>query len=53
MIELIFEMLHLTDHLGHSELIEIAKGKNELPTTFEKIKEQSKRAKAWQRLKKQ
>ena len=53
MIELIFEMLHLTDHLGHSELIEIAKGKNELATTTKQIKEQNKRAKAWRRLKRQ
>lgn len=50
---MIFEMLHLTDHLGQSELIEIAKGKNELPTTAKQIKEQNKRAKAWRRLKRQ
>jgi hypothetical protein len=36
MLKQIFELLQCTEHYGQSELIEIAKGKYELPTTFKK-----------------
>lgn len=49
MIEAIFEMLYLTDHYGKSELIDIAKGKNEIPKTWADTIKQIKRAKAWQK----
>jgi len=34
MIKLIIELLQIDDHYGQSEIIEIAKGKYELPKTF-------------------
>jgi len=34
MIKIILEMLQLDEHYGQSEIIEIAKGKYELPTTI-------------------
>jgi len=43
MIKLILEMLQLDDHYGQSELIEIAKGKYEIPTTFKQTFKQIKR----------
>lgn len=49
MIKLVFEMLHLSDHLAQSERIEIAKGKNELPETWADTIKQIKRKKAWRR----
>ncbi|QGG54053.1 hypothetical protein [Lysinibacillus pakistanensis] len=49
MIELIFEMLYLSEHYGQSELIEIAKGKNELPEDWKDVMAQIKRKKAWQK----
>jgi len=49
MIELIFEMLHLTEHYAQSENIEIAKGKNELPEDWKGVITQIKRHKKWQK----
>tara|TARA_R100000655_G_scaffold23310_1_gene46990 strand:- start:260 stop:415 length:156 start_codon:yes stop_codon:yes gene_type:complete len=49
MIELIIEMLHLTDHCGQSKRIEIAKGKNELPENWKDVVTQIKRQKKWQK----
>lgn len=51
MIPLIFEMLHLTEHYGQSQAIEIAKGKNELPENWKQTINQLKREKAWQKKK--
>jgi hypothetical protein len=51
MIQLIFEMLHLSEHYGQSEIIEIAKGKNELPETWKQTINQLKRKKAWRKKK--
>lgn len=48
----LFELLELTDYYGESELIEIAKGRNELVTTIKEKREQKKRAKLWQSRKK-
>jgi hypothetical protein len=48
MIELIFEMLYLTDHKRQSERIEIAKGKHELTNSWKDTIEQIRRKKAWQ-----
>lgn len=45
-MEQILELLRLHDWTGESEAIEIAKGKNELPTTFKKGVTQIKRQ--WQ-----
>ena len=45
-MEQVFELLRLADWAGESEAIEIAKGKNELPTTFKKGITQIKRQ--WQ-----
>ena len=49
-MEKVLEILRLHDWAGESEAIEIAKGKNELPTTFKKGVTQIKRQ--WQILKK-
>lgn len=43
MIKLLIETLQLDDHYGQSELIEIAKGKYELPTTWKQTFKQIKR----------
>lgn len=51
MIAVIFEMLHLTEHYGKGEAIDIAKGKNELPQTWKDTINQLKRKKAWQKKK--
>lgn len=47
MIKQILAMLSSLDHYGKSELIEIAKGKYELPTTFKKGWNQIKRNYQW------
>lgn len=47
MIELIFEMLYLSEHYGQSEEIEIAKGKHEIPQSIKQAKEQAKRYAKW------
>ncbi len=51
MMQLIFEMLHLTEHYGQTENIEIAKGKYELQTEWKGTIRQIKRKKAWQKKK--
>lgn len=43
MIKLIIEMLQIDEHYGQSEIIEIAKGKYQLPTTFSDTFKQFKR----------
>jgi hypothetical protein len=45
---MIIELLKLSEFYGCSEAIEIAKGKNELPTTFSKGFKQIKRQVKWQ-----
>lgn len=47
MIKNVLTMLMALDHYNQSELIEIAKGKNELPETWSKAKSQLKRI--WKR----
>jgi hypothetical protein len=51
MIDLILKLLALDPHFARTEYIEIAKGKNELPTTFKKGLHQIKRQLKWQRRK--
>ena len=43
MIKLIIEMLQMDEHYGQSEIIEIAKGKYELPSSFSGTIKQFKR----------
>jgi len=52
MIQQILELLAASEHYGKSELIEIAKGKNQLHSTLKGKREQLKRERQW-RLKKQ
>jgi hypothetical protein len=47
MLKQILELLQCTEHYGQSELIEIAKGKYELPATFKKGYTQIKREIKW------
>jgi hypothetical protein len=47
MIDLILKLLRSDEHLGYSEIIEIAKGKNKLPMSIKEKKQQVKREKAW------
>ncbi len=49
MLKQILELLQCTEHYGQSELIEIAKGKYELPATFKKGYIQLKREIKWQK----
>ncbi len=49
MIEKLLQLLLSMDHYGQSEVIEIAKGKYELPNTFKKGYKQIKRQIKWQR----
>ena len=48
MIKKIIEMLGAFDHYSHSEVIEIAKGKYEIPNTLIKGLKQIKRNYKWQ-----
>lgn len=48
MMKQILDMLGTLDHYGKSEEIEIAKGKNQLPTSFKQGFEQIKRFIKWQ-----
>lgn len=48
MIDLIIRMLQMDEHLGQSELIDIAKGKYKLQTSIKAKSKQRKRVKAWQ-----
>lgn len=43
MIRQILDLLALDEHFGQSEIIEIAKGKNEIPKTFKQAFKQIKR----------
>jgi hypothetical protein len=52
MLKNILQLLQLHDHYGISENIEIAKGKNELPTLFKLASKQLKRLIKWQSRKK-
>jgi hypothetical protein len=47
MIKNVIDLLMVGDHYGKSELIEIAKGKNEIPNTWKKGFEQIKREVKW------
>lgn len=49
MIKTILDLLSSFDYYGKSEIIEVAKGKYELPTTFKKGFNQIKRNWKWQR----
>lgn len=49
MIKKILDLLLVLDHYGQSEVIEIAKGKYELPITFKKGYKQIKRQIKWQK----
>jgi hypothetical protein len=49
MIKEILNLLMMDSHYGESETIEIAKGKYELPTTWNKALNQIKRLIKWQR----
>jgi len=49
MIKNIIEFLNGQDHFNRSELIEIAKGKNEIPTSIKKGLTQLKRLAKWQK----
>jgi hypothetical protein len=46
LIRLTLDLLRANDWYGQSEIIEIAKGKNELPTNFKGVKQKIKRQ--WQ-----
>lgn len=50
-VKQIMAMLNNLDHYGHSDNIEIAKGKNELPKTFSDFFKQVKRQVKWRRRK--
>ena len=47
MIREVISMLMMENHYNRSELIEIAKGKNEIPKTWKKGFEQIKREVKW------
>jgi len=47
MIDLIIQMLQISDFYGESELIDIAKGKNKLPLTIKDMRKSKKRNKKW------
>ena len=49
MIKSILDLLSAFDHYNRSEIIEVAKGKNELPSTFKKGFNQIKRNWKWLR----
>ena len=42
-------MLSVSDFLGESELIDIAKGKNQIPKTIRQGVQQAKRKQAWKK----
>jgi hypothetical protein len=48
MIDLIVQMLKISDFYGESELIDIAKGKHKITTNLTEKAKQIKRAKSWQ-----
>lgn len=47
MIEKCLELLFQFEYYAESELIDIAKGKNELPKTWKDFKNKAKRRNAW------
>ena len=47
MIGIILDILSIDEFYGISEEIEIAKGKNKLPTTFKEGMEKQKRKRKW------
>jgi hypothetical protein len=47
MIKQVISLLMTIDHYNQSELIELAKGKNEIPKTWKKGFEQIKREMKW------
>jgi hypothetical protein len=49
MIKTLLDLLLALDHYGQSEVIEIAKGKYEMPNTFKKGYKQIKRQIKWQK----
>lgn len=49
MIKKLLDLLLSLDHYGQSEVIEIAKGKNELPNTLKKGIKHIKRQIKWQK----
>jgi len=52
MIKQIISLLMTIDHFNQSELIEIAKGRNEIPTTLHKGIKQIKRISKWRKMSK-
>jgi len=50
MIKKIFDLLTEQDHFGRSEMIEIAKGKKEIPTSLKKGLKQIKRISRWRKM---
>jgi len=49
MIKTLLDLLLALDHYGQAEVIEIAKGKYEMPNTFKKGYKQIKRQIKWQK----
>jgi hypothetical protein len=49
MIQQILELLKASNHFGESEFIEIAKGKNKLPETWNEAYKQHKRQLKWRK----
>ena len=47
MIKHIIDLLIIDDHFAQSEIIEIAKGKNELPKSFKRLFKQFNRELKW------
>jgi len=52
MIKQVINLLMTIDHFNQSELIEIAKGRNEIPTTLHKGIKQIKRISKWRKMSK-
>ena len=52
MVKDVINLLMSNDHFNSSELIEIAKGKNEIPTTLKKGLKQIKRISKWRKMSK-
>jgi hypothetical protein len=48
MIDLLIQMLKVSDFYGESELIDIAKGKYKISKSIKETSKQIKREKAWQ-----
>lgn len=50
MMKEVIDLLMTHDHYNRSELIEIAKGRNEIPTTLKKGIKQIKRISRWRKM---